>query len=291
MTKAQHIKNETTYVWTNTTRNAFLRTGSFPTASDVLAISIFRIADQLGMDHTDLMLKNLHTPEPSAQECPTRGMAAIGWQWHPAGAKKLANGKMHGLGFRLRDSHSWSGNNAIALKLKSDGKVYIPFGSAYFGTFGQDACAMVVAEELGARVEDVLVQMDPSAPFSFIVSGSALGATAYAASQAALDLKGKIIATAAPMLKVKPEELETRDSTVYLKSEPSKTVPFSALVSDRVGTLGSLNSMWQGTTPTPYDWSAKAYGPVNAVFCEVEIDTETGEMDVTKMVLPMTRER
>lgn len=284
MTKAQNIKNETTYVWTNTDRNAFLRAGSFPTASDTLAMAIYQIADQLGMDPSEVLMKNVHTPEPSVKECMDKGKAAIDWQWHKAGAKQLPNGRMHGIGFRLRDSHSWGGNNAIALKLKTDGKVYIPFGSAYFGTFGQDACAMIVAEELGARLEDVQVQMQPGAPYSFIVSASDMPSTGYAARMAAIDLKAKILATAAPMLKVTPAELDTKDSTVFVKADPTKTVPFGALVSDDVGTLGSLNSMWQGTPPTTYDWTAKKYGPVNAIFGQVEVDTETGEVFVNKMV-------
>ncbi len=284
MTKAAHIKNETTYVWTNTVRGAYLRSGPFPTASDVLAITLYRIADQLGMDPTDLLLKNVHTPEPSVKQCLEKGKAAIGWQWHPAGAKKLANGRMHGLGFRMRDSHGWGSTTAIALKLKTDGKIYMPFGSAYFGVFGQDALAMVVAEEVGARLEDVVVQMDPLSPFSFIIGGSGIGSTAYAAKQAALDLKSKIIAAGAANLKVKPEEVDTKNSTVYIKADPSKSVPFGALVSDNVGQLGSLNVVWQGPTPTSYDGTTKKYGPVNIVFGQVEVDTETGLVEITKMV-------
>jgi CO/xanthine dehydrogenase Mo-binding subunit len=284
MTKAEHIRNETTYVWTNTARGSFLRSGSFPTASDVLADSIFRIADQLNMDPTDVLLKNVHTPEPSVKQCLETGKQAIGWQWHKAGAKKLPNGKMHGVGFRMRDSHSWGSNVAIALKLKSDNKVYMPFGSAFFGVHGQDACAMVVAEELGARLEDVVVQYDPHSSMTFIVGGSDISSTAYAAQQAAIDLKAKIVAAGAAALNVKPEQVDTKDSTVYVLADASKSVPFGSLVSDAVGSLGSLNSLWQGTPPTNYDWSTKTYGPVNIVFGQVEVDPDTGEVDVTNMV-------
>lgn len=282
MTKALHIKNETTYVYTNTARGAYLR--GFPASSDLLARAIHSIAEQLNQDPTEILLKNMHTPEPSVKECLEKGKAAIGWKWHPAGTRKLANGRMHGMGFRMRDSHGWGSTTAISLKLKTDGKVYMPFGSAYFGVFGQDALAMVVAEEVGARLEDVVVQMDPVAPFSFIVGGSGIGSTAYAAQQAAIDLKAKIMAAGAANLKVKPEQVDTKESTVYLKADPSKTVPFKSLVSDAVGQLGSLNSLWQGPTPTRYDGTLRKLGPVNIIFGEVEVDTEIGQVEVTQMI-------
>ena len=162
--------------------------------------------------------------------------------------------------------------------------MYIPFGSAYFGVYGQDAIAMVVAEELGARLEDVVPQMDPLSPFSFIVGGSGIGSTAYAAQMAAIDLKAKIVTAGASALKVNPEEVDTKDSTVYVKADPTKNVPFGSVVSDRVGRLGSLNVTWQGPTPTRYDSSTKNFGPVNITFAEVEVDTEIGEVIITKMV-------
>ncbi len=284
MTKAANVKNETTYTYTNTSRGAFLRAGAFPTASDTLAIAIYRIADQLKMDPADVLMKNVSTPEPSVKLCMEKGKAAINYQWHPTGAKKLANGKMHGVGFRLRDSHSWGSNTAIGVSLKSDGKIYLPFGSAYFGVFGQDAIALVVAEELGAKAEDVVVQLDPFSKLSFIIGGSDISSTAYAGKMAALDLKAKILEAGAGALKVKPADVDTKDSTVYLKADPTKKVPFGALVSDEVGALGSLSGFWQGATPTNYDWSTRTYGPVNMFFAEVEVDTETGQFEVTKMV-------
>ncbi len=282
LTKAPNIKNETTFVYTNTTHGAYLR--GFPVSSDMLAMTLYRIADQLKLDPTELLMKNAKTPEPSMKQTLEKGKAAIGWQWHAAGAKKLTNGRMHGLGFRMRDIHGWGSTTAIGLKLKSDGKIYVPFGSAYFGTFGQDAIAMVVAEEVGAKLEDVIPQMDPLSPFSFIIGGSGIGSTAYAAKMAAIELKSKIIAAGADGLKAKPEELETKDSIVYVKTDPTKRLPFGSLVSDAVGQLGSLNVTWQGPTPTRFDSSLRTTSTVSCIFAEVEVDTETGQVEITNMV-------
>jgi CO/xanthine dehydrogenase Mo-binding subunit len=288
MLKIRNIKNETTYVYANTTRQANLQ--GYPASSDLMNMAIGRVADALGMDPVDVMLKNVFASEPSAKLCADQGKAAIGWQWHPAGTKKLANGRMHGFGHRMWYHHGWGTSASITLNLKEGGKILMPFGSAYFGVNGQDAMAMVVAEEIGAKLEDVIPEVDPHSPNTYVTGGSGFATIAWVAYQAAMELKSKILTVAARTLKVNPEDLDTKDSTVYVKADPTKNVPFSSLVNSGVGSgsglaIGLLGHH-QGAKPSnATETIQQKMACMNSNFAEVEVDTETGQVIITKMVV------
>jgi CO/xanthine dehydrogenase Mo-binding subunit len=288
-TKCCNIKNEVKYVFTNTVRT-FAEQG-MPVNWEGLTTAIWRIADQLGMDPTEVALKNCHTPEPSLKLCIEKGKAAIGWdeKWHPPGTKRLPNGKMHGLGFRYHDAprHSHA-NYTCTVVIKSDGKVYVPARGHWRGTYGEDACAMVIAEELGARPEDVILQYDPLASFNARGGGSDGGtASSWVVKEAAIDAKALLLKNAAARLNVTPEELDTKDSCVYLKANPEKSYSFGDFATDLVfGYPRDLVTSYTGRPPLDI-WTTsryKALATMNVIFCEVEVDTETGELEITKWV-------
>ena len=56
--------------------------------------------------------------------------------------------------------------------VQGDGKVYIPIKGPWSGMYAADACAMVVAEEMGAKMEDVILSDDPKALFTPVGGGS-----------------------------------------------------------------------------------------------------------------------
>jgi CO/xanthine dehydrogenase Mo-binding subunit len=286
MLKCPNIKNETSYVWANTTRQANIQ--GYPASADLMNMAIGRIADALGMDPVAVMLKNVFSAEPSAKACTDQGKALIGWQWHPAGTKKLANGRMHGLGHRMWYHHSWGTPQSVTLNLKEGGKILMPFGATYFGTNAQDAAAMVVAEEIGAKLEDIIPEVDPHSPNPYVAGGSGSMTLAWVAYRASVELKTKMLAQAATLLKTKPTDLDTKDSTVYVKADPTKNVPFSALVNSGTGSGGGiaagLIAYWQGAQPSnANDTALQKMACMNSSFAEVEVDTETGEVVITKM--------
>ncbi len=151
---------------------------------------------------------------------------------------------------------------------------------------------MVIAEELGARIEDVIPQFVPNMPTWLRGAATDRGAGGtWVAKEAALDLKEKLLQTAAATLKVAPEELDTKDSTVYLKADPTKSYSFgdfaggsNPLLQNPLATsyTGKYPRI-EGSTLGPYR-SLKTLTTMNAMFCEVEVDTETGEVEITKMV-------
>ena len=91
----------------------------------------------------------------------------------------------------------------------------------------------MVAEELGARPEDVIVRYDPEAQGTTLGGGldGGPGAT-WVAKEAAIDAKAALLRNAALELRAKPEDLDTADSQVYFKAKPEMRFSFGVFAQD-----------------------------------------------------------
>jgi CO/xanthine dehydrogenase Mo-binding subunit len=106
--------------------------------------------------------------------------------------------------------------------------------------------------------------------------------------EAAVACKKLLLELAAPKFKAKPEDLDTKDSTVYLKSDPSKNFPIGKFIHEEG--FGDhdldLTATFFGRPPaTTWNQQGKVLDVMNASFCEVAVDTETGGIEVTKFVV------
>jgi CO/xanthine dehydrogenase Mo-binding subunit len=256
------------------------------------------VAERLGMDPTDVALKNVHGPSsqtdpgtpPSLQMCIEKGKKAMNWKWHPAGTQNLPDGRMHGLSFRYNQSPRHANQPYTAtVTIQADNKVYIPIKGPWAGYYGADACALVVAEELGAKVEDVILLYDEKALFTPCGGGSdGTSASAWVIKEAAVVCRKLLLQLAATRLKVKLEDLDTKDTMVYLKSDPSKFYPFGKFIADEGFGDHDLDiaATFFGRPPvTTYNQGGRVLDVMNASFCEVAVDTETGGVEVTKYVV------
>jgi CO/xanthine dehydrogenase Mo-binding subunit len=256
------------------------------------------VAEKLGMDVTDIALKNVHGPSsqtdpgvpPSLQMCIEKGKKAMNWNWHPAGTQKLPDGRMHGLSFRYGMSPRHANQPYTAtVTIQADNKVYVPLKGPWCGVYSADACALVVAEELGAKVEDVILLYDSKAIFTPVGGGSdGTSASAWVMKEAAVACKKLLLQLAAAKFKARPEDLDTKDTRVYLKSDPGKSYPFGSFVaSEGFGDHDlDIAATFFGRPPvTTWSLGGKVLDVMNGSFCEVAVDTETGGVEVTKFVV------
>jgi xanthine dehydrogenase molybdenum-binding subunit len=249
----------------------------------------------------------------SLKEVIEMGKKAIAWdqKWHPPGARKSSNGRMHGMGFTSVNAWHWGagmmsfvGNTYACLMLR-EGKVTIVGLRCDMGIDTESAYRHCVAAELGMKYEDVLIQEQRSDNSAFSLAQPAgSGGTVNATTQlviAARELKQKILESAArPMpgfmfnagglsnssaIK-KPEEFDIKDSMIFEKATPDQKRP----VSQVVGGFMSLNPIIvhpEVNTPTRMmsTMMQKAYVMGRqAHFIEAEVDVETGEVLVTNVV-------
>jgi CO/xanthine dehydrogenase Mo-binding subunit len=256
----------------------------------------------------------------SLRECVEKGKAAIQWDknWHLPGARQLSNGRMHGIAFTW--THEWedsSGTSEMAIRVeRNDGKATILSQRADVGVNAETAYCQIAADELGFRVEDVFyrpmenpgfVAMTPDSSTNLCING-------FATRHAARRLKQKILEVAtSPTARTqrgslparfpghKPDDLDIKDSVVYVKADPSIRMAMSELVGpDGVeGPLTNTPEMGHGSPRSDFTEPIFAYGfhvqqgayadvrlrlCRQAHFMEVEVDTESGEVIVTKVV-------
>jgi CO/xanthine dehydrogenase Mo-binding subunit len=267
---------------------------------DAMTIAEQIIAEKLGMDPTDVALKNIHGPSsqtdpgvpPSLVQCIEKGRKAMNWKWHPAGTRKLQDGRMHGLSFRyaLSPRHAKQPYTAT-VTIQADNKVYVPLKGPWIGVYAADACALVVAEELGAKVEDVILLYDNKALFTPVGGGSdGTSASAWVMKEAAVACKRTLLELAAMHreFKCKPEDLDTKDTMVYMKSNPGKAIPFGKFIADEGFGDHDLDiaATYFGRPPeTTWHKGGHVLDVMNTSFCEVAVDPETGGVEVTKFVV------
>ena len=294
-TRCVNLKIGSQGVFTCSGKNTGSQTSPFDWDSMTIAEQL--IAEKLGMDPTDVALKNVHGPAddpngipPSLRQCIEKGKKAMNWQWHPAGTKTLPDGRLHGLSFRYAQSPRHAKQPYTAtVTIQADNKVYVPLKGPWIGVYAADACALVVAEEMGAKVEDVILLYDKKAIFTPVGGGSdGTSASAWVMKEAAVACKKALLELAALKFRAKPEDLDTKDTRVYLKSDPSKSYPFGQFIADEG--FGDHDLDITGTyfgRPPETTWSqgGRILDVMNASFCEVAVDPETGGVEVTKFVV------
>lgn len=282
-----------------------------PMGWDTLMVGIYFIAEKLGKDPIEIATLNLHGPEsqtdpnpvPSYEACVASVKKLMDWNWHPAGARKLPDGRMHGASFRYNQCprHSVSGYDP-KLELRN-GVVHLASKGPIIGHYGLEANAMVVAEELGLEYHDIQIDLDHHEiyrPFGGGSDGST--ASSWAMKECANKLKRLILEAAieeannppgagafmgsmgparkpapSPFQGLKPEDLDLQGGKVVVKAEPSKGVPLAQAV------RANLFATYSGRPPAAV-WTqrGKVLDVMNVATCEVAVDTETGEVEVLR---------
>lgn len=251
----------------------------------------------------------------SLKECIEKGKEAIGWdeKYHPPGTKKLPNGKMHGIGFIW--DHEWDetrGAGMAAVIIQQDGTVNVIATRSDVGVNAESTYCAVVAEELGIRYEDVLLrqQDDVHLPLMTPDGSCNLTTNSYVMKKAAKKAKRQLLELATSTIHlierdVPPafpglatDELDVENSVIYVKNNPSVNKPVADVVRDVQGSFINKHPYagTQNTTHTPvYAMAYHRQGRLGkesgrqrlcrqAHFCEVEVDTETGDVEVTRVV-------
>jgi len=303
-----------------------------------LALICERVAAEFGLDPIEVALKNDgaegHDMEwlnqrkiemgfparDSLRECVEKGKAAIEWdqKWHLAGTRRLPNGRMHGMAFAW--THEWedsSGSSEIAIRIeRDDGTANVLGMRCDIGVNAETAYCQIAADELGMKIEDVFYRphidpgfftMTPDSSTNMSVNGFAIRNAARILKRRILELatrpKGQTSRGSFPAAfpGMKPEDLDIRDSVIFVKRDPSIRMTIRELVGPAggEGPITTQPEMGKGaqrsnfTEPLfAYGWQVQqgAYASARlrltrqAHFMEVEVDPETGEVEVTRVV-------
>jgi xanthine dehydrogenase molybdenum-binding subunit len=267
-----------------------------------------------GCDGHDMAYISEHVKKPqgfdpsrdSVKEVNELGKAAMDWdkKWHLPGTKILPNGNYHGMGYI--STIGWAhtvGNSSAAIRINSDGTVNILAAQQDGGWCPQTTYCQVAADELGVTYKDVRIRAyDDRGGFASAPGGGSAGMNGTTPSmvRAARKMKQLILEKAVepspqrrslgnlspqrPALfpNKKPEELDLKGSVVFEKANPGNKK-----------TLAQIAAAWSRDL---FVWDVppahtgrggveKEYCMVRqAHFVEVEVDPDTGGIEIIKQV-------
>ena len=280
-------RKEHTAIRTNQGPARAWRAPSHPQAAALTMCAFEDMAAKLNMDPVEFFLKNIELAKPRqgiySEEL---GIAAelMGWKqkWQPRGKNRSKN-VARGLGLSM---HTWGGrghNSDCDLTIHPDGSVEIKMGSQDLGTGTRTCILIVAADTLGIPMDQIkLLIGDSSYPVSGGSGGSTtIGGVSSSTRRAAVDARDALFAKVAPALSVQPDQLESVGGTVRVKGDSSHSLSWKEACSK----IGAMPITARGKNPDrakPPDLTNSGVGGVQ--MAEVQVDTDTGIVEVKKMV-------
>jgi CO/xanthine dehydrogenase Mo-binding subunit len=268
---------------------------------------IDRMAAELGMDPVELRLKNVLTvgkrttsnqlleSSVGIEKC-IRGVVEAS-DWANRRKPKRVGGRVRGIGVGCahhgistsRGAPDWS---AASLILNEDGTLTYRTTICELGQGTPIGHAKIVAEILGAPFESIRIEIPdtdtmPNARPTHGSRGLALGGTA--AADAALKIRKQMVEAAAALLECDKAAIDLRDGRAFEKGDPSNGIDFGDLAHEMYV---------RGVNPAAYGFFVppRRYFDVNtglgvsypaytfaATAVEVDVDLETGQVDVVKV--------
>lgn len=171
--------------------------------------------------------------------------------------------------------------STIVLKLFADGSANLNMGASDIGTGTKTITAMVLSEELGLRLDNIQIENADTGTTQYATpsGGSKTAPTETPAVRAAaINVKQQLLKFAAEELKTDASKLSIMDGSVYVTDDASKKLAISEIPGlKKRGVIVGVGYR----SPNPKD---KVVNPFAAQFCEVKVDTKTGEVEVVRFV-------
>jgi carbon-monoxide dehydrogenase large subunit len=307
-----------TGVYTTLTPTDAYRGAGRPEATYAIERAMDSLAHQMGIDPMDLRKRNfiqkeqfpytaftglvydsgdhLAAAEKAAEMADYAGIRARQQTQNVPGAKKLLGigqasyFEMCGLApSRVLASLNYSagGWEAATVRVLPTNKIQVVTGSSPHGQGHETSWSMIVAEKMGVAPEDVDVLHSDTAlsPLGLDTYGSrslTVGGVAIAiACDKVIDKAKKI---AAHQLEANEDDLEFAGGAFTVKGSPDRTMPLAAIAFEAF----TAHNLPDGLEPNleaqvTYDPPNFSW-PFGTHICTVEVDTETGQVEVLQYV-------
>jgi carbon-monoxide dehydrogenase large subunit len=314
--RPQAVYLEHIAVFTNKMSTDAYRGAGRPEATMIAERAMDLIALKTGIDPAEVRRRNFHTDFPvvtpmglvydsgNYSTALDRALDAIDYTaLRSQQQRERAAGKLVGIGLSsyvelCGVGPSWLAPPGVGfwdvstVKIEPTGKVSVLTGVSPHGQGEETTFAQIAADELGVALDDVRVYHSDTAttPYGNGTYGSRGMAVGGGALMLSLrKIKDKARQYAAHMLDAKLEDLEYRDGTVVVTSDPGRAVTIQQVA----GMAYDFSWKGPGTTPTDLEPGLEAttrFEPSNLTFpfgthiCHVEIDPETGVVDIKRLV-------
>lgn len=253
-------------------------------------------ADQLGIDALEIRRKNFLKvgqtmpayygellESCTVEECMEKCRQMIGWD-EKAPRKDMGNGKVRGVGVGIAMQGSGISGvdvGSVTIKVSDEGHYNLMIGAADMGTGCDTILSQMAADCLDCDVDNIVVYgVDTdTAPYD---SGSYASSTTYVTGMAVIkaceELKKKICSIGALALEVPVNSVEFDGEAVYVKDAEEKRITLKDISTKNMcGCVENLEATASHSSP-------KSPPPFMAGMAEVEVDLETGKIDLIDYV-------
>lgn len=277
----------------HTTPSTAMRGFGAPQLGWARECNIDQAARELGIDPLQIRLINLARPGEQfvPDETPADG------EWDQALRRTaelidwgtpLPEGRGRGIAVGLKSGPT-TGLSYSTVRLLSDGSVLVLAGTSDMGQGARTIFAQIVAEELGVTLDRITVVMGDTAQVPYDQQTSASRSSVLmgnAVHRACQDIKSRLAALLAAKHGVDPAMVTVDGGVVTLPD--GTTTPIPQAITAALGSLGGEiigngEMRVEGDPDHPLGGRALFF-ELHCAACEVEVDPETGEIEVKKYV-------
>ena len=277
----------------------FMRAPGEATGSIVLESAIDEMALACGMDPLAFRLKNYAEVEPisgkpfsskALRECYARGAERFGWSRRALAPRAMRDdaGFLVGWGMGTATFPALMFQAEARAVLRSDGSGLMETGAHEMGQGASTAFAQIAADGLGLDLEQMEFRSGTSdLPDAGIAGGSAHTATAGMAihnAGAAVIAKLADLATTdqrSPLFGAGNAGVVARGGRLFRRDDETRSESFGDILG-RAG-MAQIDARGNGA-PDPAAQSSYAMHAHGAVFAEVKVDPDLGQVRVTRLV-------
>lgn len=294
--KAKAVRFTADVVYTNKMPAGALR--GYGATQGIFAVesAVNQLASKLNMDPIQIREKNLvkqgevmqayygeYLASSTLDRCIEKGKKLIGWdEKYPR--RDISDTKVRAVGMAVTMQGSGiSGIDTASaeIKLNDDGFYTLLIGSTDMGTGSDTILSQMAAEILETDMNNIIVysadtDVSPYDPGSY--ASSTTYVTGMAVVKAAEDLKKQIIVAGAKMLNILPDNIEF-NGKVIKEVDGEKMITLDKLAQALV--LGEEQNQLVGKATHGSEVSPP---PFIAGFAEIEVDKETGKVDLLDYV-------
>ncbi|HKL00836.1 MAG TPA: xanthine dehydrogenase family protein molybdopterin-binding subunit [Desulfotignum sp.] len=271
------------------------RAPGHPQASWALEQMMDSLAEKIGMDPMALRLKNIPAVSQGRgmpytttglKECIEKGAEQFGWEKALDRAREQNRKDTHikrgvGMGSCVWFVGGGGPPSTVIIKLFQDGSVNLNMGASDIGTGTKTVMGLVAAEELGILPDLIQIEHADTETTQYATpsGGSKTVPTeAPTVRNAAIDLKRQILEMASEDLGVPAGDLDYQGVDIVSKKDNSTRIRVTDVsrLKKRGGVVGIG---YRGENP-----ENKSVNPFAAQFCELEVNTRTGEMRILRFL-------
>jgi xanthine dehydrogenase YagR molybdenum-binding subunit len=277
----------------------FMRAPGEATGSIALESAIDEMAEACGMDPLAFRLANYAEAEPisgkpfsskALRECYAQGAARFGWSGRSLAPRQQRDdsGLLVGWGMGTATFPALMFQAAARAVIRRDGTGIMEIGAHDMGQGAGTALAQIAADAVGLRLDQLEFRSGHSdLPDAGIAGGSAHTATAgMAIHGAGADVIGKLaeLATAdrrSPLFGAGNAGVVARDGRLTRRDDETRSESFADIL-DRAG-LSEIDGKGASASD-PAAQASYAMHAHGAVFAEVKVDPELGQIRVTRLI-------